>query len=327
MVAETVHQSASGARGLRPFNPARDLGGVARLLENAFREDLTYLQFWSRVPVLRNITAYLWAASFAPAMPDSLLGFVWEEERRIVGNVTLTPDEGRRRYWLISNVAVDEKFRRRGIARQMMEAAISEARQRGAGWLILNVRPHNTGAIDLYYALGFETIDTEMGYVRKRQAPPKSPPFSLRRLSPEEYREAYELARAGMSERLRLLRPPQPADFAIHLEDRLAERVSDLLVGQSSERWGYFDGGTLRAAALLRAQRIGTPHTIDIRVAPSARGHLEEGLVAFALTRLAQFPRRDITVRAFMSHRELIGAFGREGFVPTRGLMLMAKEL
>jgi predicted N-acetyltransferase YhbS len=327
MVAETVHQPASDTRGLRPFNPARDLGGVARLLEHAFREDLTYLHLWSRVPILRSISAYLWAASFAPAMPDSLLGFVWEEDRRIVGNVTLTPDEGRRRFWLISNVAVEEMFRRRGIARQLMEAAIWEARQRGATWLILNVRPHNDGAIELYHALGFETVDTEMGYVRKRQAPAKSPPFSLRRLTTEEYREAYELARAGMSERLRLLHPPPPADFAIHLEDRLAERVADLLVGQSSERWGYFVGGILRATVLLRAQRIGTPHAIDIRVAPAALGRLEEGLVAFALTRLAQFPRRDIAVRVLTSHRELVEAFGREGFVPTRGLMLMAKEL
>ena len=103
MVAETVHQPASDTRGLRPFNPARDLGGVARLLEHAFREDLTYLHLWSRVPVLRSISAYLWAASFAPAMPDSLLGFVWEEDRRIVGNVTLTPDEGPRERHVLAN--------------------------------------------------------------------------------------------------------------------------------------------------------------------------------------------------------------------------------
>jgi GNAT superfamily N-acetyltransferase len=327
MVAETIHQTASGFRGLRPFNRTRDLGGVAVLLEQAFREDLTYIHLWSHVPLLRNLSAYLWAASFAPAMPDSLLGFVWEEDRRIVGNVTLTPVEGRRLCWLISNVAVDEKFRRRGIARQMMEAAILAARHRGAGRLILNVRPHNSAAIELYYELGFETVDTEMGYVRKRQAPPQSPPFSLRRLNGEEYRDAYELARAGMSPRLILLRPPRVGDFAMHFEDRLAERMADLLVGQSSERWGYFEGGALRATALLRAQRIGTPHTLDLRVAPAARGHLEEGMVAFALTRLAQFPRREISVRVLTSHRELEEALSREGFVPTRGLMLMAKEL
>ncbi len=327
MVTETVRQSGSAFRGLRPFNAMRDLSGVALLLEQAFREDLGFMHLWSRVPVLREIGAQLWAASFAPATPDSLLGFVWEEEQHIIGNVTLTPDESRRRHWLISNVAVEDKFRRRGIAREMMLAASAEAKARGAIWLILNVRPHNVGAIKLYEQLGFERVDTEMGYIRRRATPPQAQPLAMRRLKTSEYRDAFELARAGMSERLKMFRPLRASDFAVNWEDRLAERVVDFSIGQSTERWGYFENGVLRATVHLRGQRIGSPHSLDIRVAPEARGPLEEGLVAFALARLAKSPRRDVSVRALTSHTALVEALGRDGFIPTRGLMLMAMEL
>lgn len=328
MVAETAGRSATAFQGLRPFSASRDLGGVAVLLEHAFREDLTFLQFWSRVPLLRNMSAYVWAASFAPTMPDSLLGFVWEQDSRIVGNVTVTPDESRRGHWLISNVAVDDKFRRQGIGRKLMEAAVEAARERGASWLVLNVRPHNEAAITLYENLGFDKIDTEMGYIRRRNSPPRSQPIHVRRLEPREFKSAYELARSVMSERMRLFRPPRMGDFAVHLEDRLSERVLDFFIAQSSERWGYFDeAGTLQGTLLLRAQRIGTPHSLEIRVAQPARGGPEDGILAYALDRLRRFPRRDVSIRILESHHELAEALSREDFIPTRGLTLMAKEM
>lgn len=327
MVAETVGRSTADSSGVRPFNPTRDLGGVAILLEQAFREDLSFLQFWSRVPVLRNLSAYAWAASFAPSMPDSLLGFVWEEDNRIIGNVTVTPDESKRGHWLISNVAVDEKFRRRGIGRDLMEAATAEARARGASWLVLNVRPHNEAAITLYERLGFQKVDTEMGYVRRRNSPPRSTPTAMRRLHSRENKDALELARSAMGERMRLFRPPRTTDFAIHMEDRLSERILDFFIAQASERWGYFEDSVLQATVLIRAQRIGTPHNLDIRIATQFRGRLEDGILAFGLGRLKRFPRRDISIRILTSHHELVGALAREDFIPTRGLALMAKEL
>ncbi len=326
MVGQAIQQSIVNFSGLRPFDASRDMDGVARLLEQAFREDLGFFRAMSRVPLLRQLGMFIWAASLTPALSDSFVGFVWEENRRIVGNVTLTPDDMRRRHWMISNVAVDEKFRRRGIARQLMEAAIDEAQRHRASWLILNVRPHNASALELYNNLGFEAIDTEMNYVQRRAATPDTP-LRLRALKGAERRAAFELARAGMSEKLKMFRPLRMSEFGVHFEDRLAERVLDTFIGQSTERWGYFEEGQLRATVSLHAQRFGSPHTLDLRVAPHARGRLEEGLVAFALRRLAQFPRREISTRVLTSHGELVEALGREGFIPTRGLRLMALEM
>jgi ribosomal protein S18 acetylase RimI-like enzyme len=327
MVAETVSRSASTFRGLRPFNSSRDLRGVAFLLEQAFREDLAYLQLLSQVPLLRNFSAYLWAASFVPSMPDALFGFVWEQDRRIVGNVTISPDESKRHHWLVSNVAVDEKLRHHGIGQQLMEAAISEARVRGATALVLNVRPHNEAAIRLYEKLGFRQLDTEMAYVLSRHVSGRGSALTLRRLTEAEHRAAYDLAASSLGAKMRLYRPPREADFALHFEDRVAERILDFFIGQTSERWGYFENGQLLASILLRAQRIGSPHSLDVRVALQARGRIEEGLVAYAQSRLANVPHREVSTRVLTSHHELVDALTGVGFVATKGLTLMTMEL
>jgi hypothetical protein len=124
-----------------------------------------------------------------------------------------------------------------------------------------------------------------------------------------------------------MFRPLRASDFALNLEDRAGEWLLDLLTAQSTERWGYYGGGVLRATVFLKAQRLVSPHLLDIRVARDARGHLEAGLVEFALARLAAFPKREIIARVLTSHEELVNALRIAGFDSTRGLMLMAKEL
>jgi len=325
MVSQTVQQGSDVFRGVRPLNPARDLRQVAVLLEEAFRQDLGALHSWSRVPILRDVGAALLSTAFMPVPTESLRGFVYEENGHILGNVTLTLDDSRERRWMISNVAVSEKYRRRGIARQLMVAAIDEARARNAQWLILNVRPWNEGAIRLYDGLGFETVDTETQYVRTRARPVSNQLLPLRILRGSELRTAYDLARAGMNEKLRMFRPPVLSDFGVKFEDRFAEGALDFFILQTTRRLGYFENDMLLGTVSLHAQRLGSPHKLDIRVLPSARGRIETGLVASALTRLSAYPERDIDMRVLASHKELVQAIADAGFIPVRGLTLMAK--
>lgn len=325
MVAQTVHHGAQALRGVRPLNPARDLRQVALLLEESFRSDLGALHAWSRVPVLREVGAALISSAFMPVPTENLRGFVYEENGQILGNVTLTLDDSRERRWMISNVAVAEKYRRRGIARQMMQAALDEAHDRNATWVILNVRPWNEGALRLYAALGFETVDTETQYVRTRSRELTQAPVPLRLLRGNELRAAFELARVGMSERLRMFRPPALSEFGVRLEDRFAEHLLDFFLLEATERYGFFVNEVLTATVVLHAQRLGTPHKLAIRVLPEARGSLEAGLVAAALQHLRQFAPRNIETRVLASHKELVNALADAGFVPARGLTLMAK--
>ena len=64
-------------------------------------------------------------------------------------------------------VSVDPIWRRRGIARQMMEDAMEQARQTACRRATLEVRVSNTGAQRLYFQLGFAPVGTRPNYYRR----------------------------------------------------------------------------------------------------------------------------------------------------------------
>jgi ribosomal-protein-alanine acetyltransferase len=64
----------------------------------------------------------------------------------------------------IQTIAVGESARRQGLGRVLMQALITEARERGATEVFLDVRADNPGATALYESLGFEPIAVRPGY-------------------------------------------------------------------------------------------------------------------------------------------------------------------
>jgi ribosomal-protein-alanine N-acetyltransferase len=64
----------------------------------------------------------------------------------------------------LCNVAVDEKFRRRGIAMEMLRHGLEECRQKGIERVLLEVRESNQAAIGLYQRLCFREISRRSQY-------------------------------------------------------------------------------------------------------------------------------------------------------------------
>ena len=144
---------------LRPFDVRRDLKPVADLVELCFRDTLDqngqrYLK--QMRDAARHGGLLSWAGGFAEQASLPMTGFVWEEDGRVVGNLTLIPfhHEGRRIY-LIANVAVHPDYRRRGIARALTLAGVDHARSHRAASVWLHVRQDNEVAVQLYQSLGF----------------------------------------------------------------------------------------------------------------------------------------------------------------------------
>jgi ribosomal protein S18 acetylase RimI-like enzyme len=100
-----------------------------------------------------------WASHMTETASMPLMGFVWEQDGRIIGNASLIPfrDRGKRIY-LIANVATHPDYRRRGIGRALTERSMKQARDRNASAVWLHVREDNPGAIQLYEGLGFHEI-------------------------------------------------------------------------------------------------------------------------------------------------------------------------
>jgi len=79
------------------------------------------------------------------------------------------PDDGDLMYGLISDLAVLEKHRSRGIGRQLLEAAEAFARSRDVAWLRIGVLAGNGVAESIYESMGFSPWYIEC---EKRLGPP-----------------------------------------------------------------------------------------------------------------------------------------------------------
>jgi ribosomal protein S18 acetylase RimI-like enzyme len=121
-------------------------------------------------PALAKLDERTWGpdTSPAPAPPPGTSFFddstspedvlVAEHDGVVAGYVRL--DEGfgipaHRHVLVLAGLAVDPDRRRLGIGRLLVEAAVAEARRRGARKLTLRVLGHNAGARRLYASCGF----------------------------------------------------------------------------------------------------------------------------------------------------------------------------
>ena len=75
-------------------------------------------------------------------------------------------------YWIaademqILDLAVDERFRRHGLARLLIQSALKQAAGAGAVHAFLEVRRSNEAALSLYNALGFDEIGERRKYYK-----------------------------------------------------------------------------------------------------------------------------------------------------------------
>jgi ribosomal protein S18 acetylase RimI-like enzyme len=90
------------------------------------------------------------------ARPEDFL--VAEHDGVVAGYVRLAEGFGipaHRHVLVLGGLAVDPDRQRLGIARRLVDAAVAEARRRGARKLTLRVLGHNTGARRVYERCGF----------------------------------------------------------------------------------------------------------------------------------------------------------------------------
>lgn len=67
----------------------------------------------------------------------------------------------------LCRIAVDPKFRRRGVARVLLAEVCDRCRERQIESVLLEVRCHNDGAISLYRGQGFQEIHIRKAYYRE----------------------------------------------------------------------------------------------------------------------------------------------------------------
>lgn len=212
-------------RHLRIFDPAKDLNGVADLVELCFantldadgRRYLRQMRAAARNPNLVRLARRLGEQSSFP-----MSGFVWDVGGQVVGNLSLIPFTNRgRRVYMIANVAVHPDFRRRGIARALTRAALGHLRRTGADYPWLQVREDNPQAIHLYTSLGF----TEAF----RRSTWQTEPGPVPTIIPEPDIQIMPLKRSQGRLQQKWLRQAYPPEMEWHLPFRMRDLQPGLL--------------------------------------------------------------------------------------------------
>src|SRR5512142_2015235 len=182
----TIAQQTSSP--IRKVNLRQDLLAVADLIEICFaktldddgREYLRQLRWTAR-----DMTYLAWLQGAAERLASPLYGFVWEENDRIIGNLSLIPlNRGGRLVYLIANVAVHPDYRQRGIGRMLTQEALDHLRQRGIETAWLQVRDDNPVAYHLYLSLGFVDRARRTTW-QSSLASPSTPRSLLNRFPPD----------------------------------------------------------------------------------------------------------------------------------------------
>jgi ribosomal protein S18 acetylase RimI-like enzyme len=101
------------------------------------------------IALIDSETSQFWIARY-PAQPDPIVGMLTLIIYRVPTGV----------HSLVEDVAVDSNYRRRGIAKALMETAIHAARAAGADVMTLSSNPQRAAANALYQAMGFERRET-----------------------------------------------------------------------------------------------------------------------------------------------------------------------
>lgn len=158
---------------IRPINVRRDLAEIADLIELAFSgqmdaEGRDYLHHIRQIA--RSIGGYMLDGNTPETSQFPFHGYLWEEDGRIIGNLTLIPvrKKGSRDYF-IANVAVLPEYRGRGIARQLTDRAIDHVKSHKGKRIYLQVRADNLTAQHIYRTTGFEEFAIRTSWVFGRK--------------------------------------------------------------------------------------------------------------------------------------------------------------
>lgn len=330
MAVFALHRRQSGEPGVYPFEPQRHLRQVAELVSEAFAGELDAegRGVLREMRVIGRLSPVLGGVLSASVLGEFVGGYVWVEEGRVLGNLTLQRLDWGGTRWRISNVAVAAAHRGRGIGRSLMLAGLNEIAHMGGTWAILQVRTDNVPARRLYESLGFTAVSQDGVWklaTRPRWVPAADAP--LQPLPALAWRPRFALAQAAQSESAAWVAPVPAEAYRIGLYEAAGELLGAWLGLYRVQRWGVSADGLLVGMVEAWAAAFSATYRLRLAVRPEARGRLEHALLAQGLRCLADQPPGPVVVEHSGDHREAVAALEAFGFKPQRILLTMRRPV
>ncbi len=321
--------------GMRPINLSSDLAQLADLIEVSFADtmDSGGRAALREMRLMSKVGAGLGMVSRLNEMALGInMGYVWVEDGKLVGNVSIYPAQWPREFgsaWIIANVAVHPDYRRQGLARRLMLASLEAIQVRGGSIAVLQVDADNERAQSLYAQLGFRpernwTVWKRPAGTRARlstdlwRAAENHVTISNRKTS--EWRSEYQLAKAVRPlERggVGWLRPLHPNLF----HRSFIRWVNDLLNLKTIERLVVRDPATHDLLASLWIERgLGSAIQLTLLNPPDIPQKYIEALLSSAVRR---FEYRTLSVEHPEDDTAVLNLLQRYHFHRQRSIMHM----
>lgn len=322
--------------GIRPFDIGRDLRPVAELIAEAFSSELDQ----RGNAALREMRLMSHMGGFLKLLNrttgefnDIFSGFVYEDHGQLVGNVTVQRSDRYGNRWQIANVAVAPSHRGRGIARRLMEDALSCIEESGGRWAVLQVYARNAGARHLYEGLDFDYVGG-MATLRLPQVPPHrvlaefDPQLRhFAAFGPNHWQELYELANCQLNPLAQWWRGVRRSDYQVSFDRQLDEWFSRTFGRRRVYRRCIQISRRFEAAMILTAQRWSGEHRIQLWVRPDNYGQVENEMLRWALKTLDDYPRLPVTLELSTLHTAAMEAAQALGFTAERTLLTMRRKI
>ena len=318
--------------GIRPFDIGRDLRPVAELIADAFTNELDPrgLAALREMRIMSHLSGLLKLLSRSTGdLDDVFSGFVWVEDGKIVGNVTVQRADKYGNRWQIANVAVARQHRGRGIARRLMEQALAHVSNSDGRWAVLQVYDHNKVARHLYSQLGFEEVggmvDLRLPKVPKVDFPVRATNFHA--FSYQHWQPLYELATNQLNAQTQWWRAMRRSDFQASFEQQFGTWMWQTMGRQKIYRRCFQSLRRFEAALVLTAERWRGTHELQMWVRPEQYGIYEQTMVQWVVATLQEYPRWPVKVTLSSEHVAGIRAAEEFGFQQQQTLVTMRRRI
>lgn len=310
---------------LRPVDPQRDALAIVDLVAVGFADELDP-QGQKMLAEMRQVARRRALSPVALNVDLEPAGFVWIEEGRVVGNLSLRPAlPSRTRGQMIGNVVVHPDYRGMGIGRALVEAAIRTVQQQNGRWIGLEVRENNPVACGLYTQMGFEAVGRQFHLLRPAGAPwPDDAPPSLpwRASRPKDRLVWMQLADAIYGRRQKWVLETRPNEYNYGGFER---KIDLWFEGEQEGAW--LCGETeARLAVRVKTDKRNKFHVWDMLAHPETGSAGAQAAVAQALHATRRFSPWPV-IALVADQATLAQAMYDVGFKLHRSLAQMVLEL
>jgi len=324
---------------MRAWDFEKDHEKVIKLLDIVFEKELESKGMSAKVVFdefksIRPLLNFL--GIFSKKYKHSMDGFVFEnEEGVIVSSVTIGYSIF---HWEVAMVATHPDYRRRGLAKKLVTAAIDHAKQLGAKLCVLEVLDENEPAYNLYRSLGFVHFDSvtrqKLDFNDLSKIPEVKLPegYKLRKSdrSKKSNQAKYDLDLRVTPENVQGFHPVDKRKYFKPLLIRMIRPIAKLLLKFKHHDWLTYNEETLVGyVSVSPSQKEGSPHRIEMMLDPAHNQVLSEPIISHSLLTLKKNTtiEANIIVEFRTSETKQLVTSRKYGFVDIETMHLLGLQI